>query len=239
MVLVFFAKSQKLSDYKYVLVPQEFGDFKESRAYGLSGLLEKSLKAKKYNVLPEIKTEWPQDALMNPCDVVKADLLEDKSMFRNKIILEFRDCNNNSILTEKAGSGIKEFEPGFQDALKQALVKIPVSNPQLQTLAKSEVNNTLPKTVKINSSDQNKTAQRFSNHNLNVQKIQIDDKQFILVDGNSSVPFATFKTTTKQDVFRVKLASGEFTIGYFENGNIIIEMPKGNDEFSKEVFSSN
>ncbi|WP_185148731.1 hypothetical protein [Chryseobacterium mulctrae] len=58
-----------------------------------------------------------------------------------------------------------------------------------------------------------------------------------MVDGNSSVPFATFKETTKKDVFRVKLGSGESTTGYYENGNLVIEIPKGNDEYSKEVFS--
>ena len=74
---------------------------------------------------------------------------------------------------------------------------------------------------------------------LTLQKIQIADDQFILVDGNSSVPFATFKSTAKKDVYRVKLGTGESTIGYYDNGNIVIEMPKNNGEFSNEIFKAN
>jgi hypothetical protein len=240
LFLIAIVKAQTISDYKYIVIPTEFNDFKENKNYGLSKLLEKSLTAKKYTILPETKSDWPSDALMNPCSILNAELLDDKSMFRNKIILQFKDCSNKIIFLEKGGSMIKEFEPGFQDALKQTLVKIPSSNPKIQTITKTEANNIQEQSKTTNTNSvETKMAQKFSNGKLNLQKIQIDRNQFILVDGNSSVPFATFKVTTKQDVFRVKLSSGESTIGYFENGNIIIEIPKANGDYSKENFVVN
>ncbi len=238
--LIVLIKAQIISDYKYVLIPSEFSDFKENKSYGLSTLLERSLKSKKYIVLSETKSQWPQDALMNPCKIVNADILDDKSMFRNKVILQFKDCNGKVIYSEKGSSTIKEFEPGFQDALKQSLAKISISNPspEIEKLAESK-----PVEETKNGNDvkiaQTPTAQKYKNASLSLQKIQIDSNQFILVDGNSSVPFATFRSTTKQDVFRVKLGSGESTIGYYENGNIVIEIPKNNGDFTKEVFSAN
>ncbi len=235
IILISIAKAQSVSDYKYIAIPSEFNDFKENKSYGLSVILEKTLKSKKYTVLPEAKSSWPAEAQTNPCSILNADVLNDKSMFRNKIILEFKDCNNKVITTEKGSSTIKEFEPGFQDALKIASAKIPVSNPNIQNMAKSEmpVQEQQKPVEPSNVSSQN--ALRFTKGNLTLQKIQIDNAQFILVDGNSSTPFATFKATAKNDVYRVKLGSGESTLGYFENGNIVIEMPKDGD-FVKEIF---
>jgi len=237
-------KSQIVSDYKYVVIPQEFGDFKENRTYGLNTFLERSLKSKKYIVLSETKSQWPQDALLNPCKIVNADILDDKSMFRNKIILQFKDCSNKVVFQEKGSSTIKEFEQGYQDALRLTLIKIPISNPSPETekLAESKSQETA-KTVEQSTakevSTQGSAALKYSNGKTTLQKIKIDDTQFILVAGNSSVPFATFKSTAKKDVFRVKLSSGESTIGYYENGNIVIEMPKSNGEFSNEIFTAN
>lgn len=179
---------------------------------------------------------------MNPCSILNTDLLNDKSMFRNKLILQFKDCNNKVVFNEKGSSMIKEFEPGFQDALKQTLVKIPVSNPTTTVNKITETTFTEPIKKELQGSKeailQTSNVVRYSNGTISVQKIQIDNSQFILVDGNSSVPFATLKSTTKEGVFRVKLGSGESTIGYYENANIVIEMPKANGDYIKEVFAA-
>lgn len=237
IILISIAKAQSVSDYKYIAIPSEFNDFKENKSYGLSVILEKALKSKKYTILPEAKSNWPADAQTNPCSILNADVLNDKSMFRNKVILEFKDCNNKIITTEKGSSTIKEFEPGFQDALKIASAKIPVSNPNIQNMAKSEIPVQEQQKPVETSNVSSQNALRFTKGNLTLQKIQIDNAQFILVDGNSSTPFATFKATAKNDVYRVKLGSGESTLGYFENGNIVIEMPKDGD-FVKEIFTA-
>lgn len=255
IILITLIKAQTVSDYRYISVPSQLTDFKEDRSYGLNMILEKSLKGKKYTILTENKANWPADALSNPCKVLNADILNEKSMFRNKLILQFKDCSSQVVLAEKGNSAIKEFEPGYQDALKQALVKIPVSNPssKIENLADSRPQEIVSsqETIKpqetVKSAEVSKireavsqtSAQRYTKGNLTLQKIQIADDQFILVDGNSSVPFATFKSTAKKDVYRVKLGSGESTIGYYENGNIIIEMPKSNGEFTNEVFQAN
>jgi hypothetical protein len=71
---------------------------------------------------------------------------------------------------------------------------------------------------------------------VSFQKIQISKDQFILVSSSSSVPFATFKNTTKSDVYRVTLENGISTLGYTENGNLVIEIPINDGNYKKEVF---
>lgn len=232
--------AQKVSDYKYVVVPSSLESFKKNN-YGLSAFLTKSLKSKQYIVISENRGQWPEEANVNPCSVLNSDVVNDSNFLRNKVILEFKDCNSKVISSEKGNSSIKEYEEGFKDALSKALVNISISKPVENTTFKQHVQvvkETVQETPKVSEQkSQASKAEKYSNGKLSLQKIQIDASQFILVDGNSSVPFATFKETTKKDVFRVKLGSGESTTGYYENGNLVIEIPKGNDEYSKEVFA--
>lgn len=238
---VMLSYAQKVSDYKYVVVPSAFESFKKDN-YGISAFLTKNLKSKQYTVITENRGQWPEEANANPCSVLNADVINDSGFLRNKIVLEFKDCNSKVISSQKGSSSIKEFQEGFQDALSKALVTIPVSKPiENMNYNKQEayvMEETVKPTPQISEpKSQASKAERYSNGKINLQRIQIDASQFILADGNSSVPFATFKETTKKDVFRVKLASGEATTGYFENGNLVIEIPKNNDEYSKEVFA--
>ncbi|MGU3373293.1 hypothetical protein [Chryseobacterium sp. M5A1_1a] len=233
------AFGQNVSDYKYISIPVKFQTFKNN-SYGLEAYLSKALKNKSYVVLPASIDQWPSEAKDNSCNVLNADVQNDKSLFTNKVILQFKDCNNKIILESKGRSDIKEFEEGFPDALKQALVKVSVSSPTAMRPAQVQTSNATS-TVQSSSSEVStssvSTTGNYSNGKTNLQKIEIDANQFILAKSGSSVPFAVFKTTSKKDVFIVKLADGNTTIGYFENGNVIIDIPQADGRYSKEIFA--
>jgi len=231
------AFAQKISDYKYVAIPEKFETFKED--YGLKNFFTKALSGKKYIILPAIKDNWPAEAKSNFCNVLTADVINDKNLFKNKVIVQFKDCNNNMILESKGGSKIKEFEEGLQDALKEAMIKIPVSNPVAPLPASNNIaQRTSSETAVSSTSTTNPEASNYSNGKLDLQKIQLDPNQFILAKFGSSVPFAVFKTTSKNSVFLVKLSDGSTTIGYFENGNIVIDVPQTDGKSAKEVFAA-
>ena len=253
---VLFAMSifaQNVSDFKYVMIPGTFKDVKTNR-YDLNATLELKLKQKKYNVLFENQKSWPKDAVENPCSVLKAELVDPSNMFKNKILVQFFDCNGKEISSLEGKSSIKEFEPGMRDALENAAKNLAISNPVEQKISTQTVTtSTIEKTETIaepkptqvlvsqNSSTENsnKSADKtevYSNGTLSLNKIFLGDGEFILVNPQSSVPFATFKPTSKSDTFRVKLSDGSQTIGYFENGKLIVEMPLSNGNFKNEVF---
>ncbi|PQA92592.1 hypothetical protein B0A69_14075 [Chryseobacterium shigense] len=227
---------QKVSDYKYISVPEKFKDF-DKESYGLETALVKGLTNKKYTVFNG--KDWPAEVKDNPCSVLYANVLDNSSFLKNKVLIEVKDCNEKVVFSSKGSSSIKEYKEGFQDALKQAVIAVPVSYPveivqtepaPVQSVSKNETSSSAP----VSES----TSGKYTNGKLNLQKIQVDTNQFILADSGSSVPFAVFKTSSKKDVFRVKLADGTYTIGYFENGNIVIDIPQSNGGFVKEVFSS-
>ncbi|EFK37118.1 hypothetical protein HMPREF0204_10964 [Chryseobacterium gleum ATCC 35910] len=231
------AFAQKVSDYKYVAIPEKFETFKED--YGLKNFFTKALSGKKYIILPAIKDNWPAEAKSNFCNVVTADVINDKNLFKNKVIVQFKDCNNNMILESKGGSKIKEFEEGLQDALKEAMIKVPVANPVALLPASDNIaQRTSLETAVSSTSTINPEVSNYSNGKLDLQKIQLDLNQFILAKSGSSVPFAVFKATSKNSVFLVKLSDGSTTIGYFENGNIVIDIPQADGKYAKEVFAA-
>ncbi|MFY7816577.1 MAG: hypothetical protein ACOVRK_15460 [Chryseobacterium taeanense] len=233
------AFGQKVSDYKYISLPAKFETFKED--FGLADLLTKTLRSKNYTVIPSDKLQWPEEAKANQCNVLIANVLNDSGFLRNKVLLQFKDCNDKVISSTKGASSIKDFKEGYQDALKQTFVSLSPANPITRPIiAQANVQET---EVTAQPVDNNRTsvpvdnsAVRFSNGKIDLQKVQIDNTQFILINSNSSSPFATFKTTTKSDVFRVKLQNGESTLGYYENGNIVIEIPQQNGEYAKEIL---
>jgi hypothetical protein len=240
MLAVTAVFGQKVSDYKYISIPQTFKDF-EKESYGLDDSLAKALKSKGYTVVQEGKSQWPSEIEKSSCSFATGNILNKSSFLRNKVELEFKDCNGKVLFSSKGSSNIKEYKEGYQDALKLSLVSLPASNPvaTLQVIKESPKENVVTKSEESSSAPvtENKSG-KYTNGKVNLQKIQVDTNQFILADGGSSVPFAVFKTTSKRDVFRVKLSDGTYTIGYYENGNIVIDIPQSNGEFSKEVFSA-
>ncbi|MEZ7527936.1 hypothetical protein [Cloacibacterium normanense] len=252
-LLFFFSLSmlfgQNITDYEYIYVPKKFKDF-EANEYNLNTLLKKSLEAKIYKVIQDDIVNWPLELRQNPCKVLNADLLNDSNMFRNRVKLQFSNCEKNVIFETKGSSMIKDFELGYQDAMNISLKNLQNSQPKeievlVKPTEKTVVETVVEKPVQAVVASSNsatpevaKKAESYSNGAMSFQKIQISKDQFILVSSSSSVPFATFKNTTKSDVYRVTLENGTSTLGYTENGNLVIEIPTSDGNYKKEVFTT-
>lgn len=242
--------AQSVSDFAYAYVPNEFSDFKNDK-YGLTKVLSSELQKKGYHIQKGDMMTLEADA----CQMVYPEILNTSSFLRNKVKIEFRDCNKNLISSYEGTSMEKDFETGFPDALKKAMQKLAASNPKTVSIVNKTANETpKAKEVPVEKITKNadipeqkevvypapaKTSQAevFINKNLNFNKINLSETQFILANPNSSTPFATFRESTKKGVYRVQLADGNSTLGYIENGNLVIEMPVSNGNFQKEVFS--
>ena len=247
----FLLYGQSISDYQYITT--EYSKFKTNR-FGLESLLANELKKKNYTVIPENKNDWNAELQQNPCNILTAEVQNTSSMFRNKVTLNFKDCNDKILFSSEGKSLIKDFEPGMQDALKDALKAIKTSNPTAREWAalketKPTITETLTEkveTIAQNTSvaERSKTtnkntttkAELYSNGSLTLNKIILSNGEFILVNPNNSIPYATFKPSAKKDVFRVQLQDGTTTLGYLEAGKILVEIPNADGSFKTETF---
>lgn len=256
---------QNISDYQYIYVPKKFADFKTDNQYKLNTALASALKAKKYQVLQDDPENWPNALKLEPCKVLTAQVKNNSNMLRNRVILDFSDCKKNEVKAIKATSMEKEFEAGYNDALRQALATVPVSDPKERiemsatsvSSTKSNTSQVLPakeveavvqssspaketKSADYELSSQSTTgAEMFTLNNENFQKVKIGNGGFILVSPKSSVPFATFQPSAKEGVYRVSLNDGSMTLGYQEKENLVIEMPNSNGTFTNLIFIKN
>lgn len=255
LLLITFFYGQQVSDYQYIYIPEKFND-QDVNKYGLNDLLQLKLKQKKFTVITESKENWPAELLQNPCQILTADLLNTSNMFKNKLKVEFKNCNNKTIGSVDGISSIKEFEPGMREALEVAAKKIPASAPVEKsiTLQKEETPNqveivkkdspVVAETKKAQVVPAPKTeatasqkAEVYSNGSLTLTKILLTNGEFILVNPNNSVPYATFKPSTKKEVYRVQLENGTSTLGYLEDGKIVVELDNSDGSFRKEIFT--
>ena len=237
--------SQNISDYSFVYIAGRTGDF-EANKYGLATLLSSNLTGKKYVVISENNDSWPEAPKNNPCGVLKAELVDASTFLKNKLQINFKDCSGKTVASYEAKTNIKEFQPGFIDALNTATKTLPASNPvQLAVTTRTELpKQTAARGPELGKSSQSQNsgtkseskAQTFSNGTLNLNRIYISDNQFILVNPKNSTPYAIFKASTKKDVYRVQLQDGTQTLGYIEDGAIIIELPNADGSYRKEVF---
>lgn len=245
-ILFAAAYSQNISNYEYVSIAAKTGNF-ESAKYGLNGILNSKLKAGKYEIVGESSESWPDAAKKNPCGVLKAEIEDTSSFLKNKVQVNFKDCSGKTLASFEGKSNIKEYEPGFKDALNMALKNLPASNPvklavitenpKHTVAAEAEpVKPTAAQTQNNTIKTENK-AEIFSNGKMMLNRIFISDSQFILANPNNSTPYAIFKESTKKEVYRVQLQDGTQTLGYLEDGNIVIEVAHNDGSFKKEIYS--
>lgn len=254
LLFITYFFGQQVSDYQYISVPEKFSD-NDVNKYGLNEILQLKLKQKKYTVLAPNSENWPVELAPNSCEVLTANLVNTSNMFKNRLMIEFKDCQNKSLLVLEGKSSIKEFEPGMRAALEDAGKNLPISIPvERQSAAIPKENNNadlLKKEVVLvtekstaqvvpapkTQATADQKAEVYSNGSVTFNRIFLANGEFILVNPNNSVPYATFKPSTKKEVYRVQLADGTATLGYLEDGNIVVELANSEGSFRKEIFS--
>lgn len=233
-----FANAQEIKDYKYVHVPDALSSFGENQ-YQLNTRLSFYLGKKNYHILKDDKSVWPAETLNDPCTIVRADLVKAKSLTTNKLNINFIDCKNQIINTFEGVSSIKDFDKGYQEALKKALEKIQISVPTVKS--------TKPIEAKQSNSQQIKeekvvyvpaaTTTKAVVNNLvtdgknNYQIIELQNGSFMLMNENGTQVVAKFEKAIKPGVYRVAVTDGTASyssIGYNNDNSISYEVLENN-----------
>lgn len=219
LFLFIYSFGQNISGYKNIFIPKQFVN-ENSNKFGLNDLLTKNLKVKKYNIT--------DDASDFTCEMLKAEIEDISSSFKNKVKIDFKDCNNRTIASFEGKSNIKDFEPGMQDALKQALVIVPSSIPKISTRETTA--------EYLGKQDETDKIAVYKNNQKVFKKIKISSGRFILVNMENESIYATFSNSFKKEVFRVEMQNGAKTIGFQENNNLFIEVPFDDGRYRLEEF---
>jgi hypothetical protein len=125
IIVSLFAFSQQ--QYKYIIIPVQFSEIGEDlNPYGVSTALQKVLNEKTLAHAfhaPDMDEEY--------CDALTVNLVPVKSMFKNILKVELKDCRNQVIWSREGTGRSKEFRKGYAEAIADALSElddIPVNN---------------------------------------------------------------------------------------------------------------
>lgn len=244
LILISFSalNAQQISDYKYIIVPQKFSDFKENQYY-LNTYLKNLLERKDYQILSENSQEWPAEVQQNPCQAVRADLEKGKSLLSNKIELTFFDCQQKAIVSVEGISSIKEYDKGYQEAVKLAAKNIQNQNPSavITQVQKTEIPVEIVKApeVKPTETKVNSNGNTYSNGDITLTKSDLADGSFYLINEKNAQIYAQFFPSSKQGIYKVKVmdTKGNYeTIGYFDGNNVEIEQTSADNKSSLIQF---
>lgn len=227
--------AQQISDYKYIVIPETFTDFKTNQ-YSLNTYLKNLLERKDYQILSENVQEWPAEAQQNTCSVLKADLRKEKSFLKNKLEVIFTDCQQKTISSLEGSSSIKEYDKGYQEAVKLAIQNVKTqSAKQIEQIQRTEIPVEIVKyeEPKANTSIQKSGSNTYSNGEIKLTKSDLADGSFFLINESNSQIYAQFFPTSKNGVYRVKVtdAKGNYeTIGFFDGNIVEIEINSHNNQ---------
>lgn len=114
-----FAQSD-LNNYKYVIVPKKFDFLKEENQYRLNSLAKFLFKKYGFEALME-GSDYPEDMSVNRCKALKSDVIKDSGLFKTKLTIELKDCNDRVVYTSSMGeSREKEYTRAYNEALRNA-----------------------------------------------------------------------------------------------------------------------
>ncbi|MFV9550083.1 hypothetical protein [Algibacter sp. PT7-4] len=117
-----------INNYKYVIVPEKFDFLKNKDQYQLNSLAEFLFNKHGFIAVME-GTEYPEDLLSNRCLSLKSNVLKGSGMFKTKLTVELKDCNDRVIYTTAEGeSREKEYKTAYNLALRDAFKSIEALN---------------------------------------------------------------------------------------------------------------
>ncbi|MGK0253973.1 MAG: putative Zn finger protein [Mariniflexile sp.] len=122
-----FAQSN-LNNYKYVIVPSKYDFLKDKDEYQLNSLTKFLFEKYGFDALIEGE-KYPEDLIRNRCLALKSDLIKDSGMFKTKLAVELKDCNDQVVFTSLLGeSREKEYSKAYNEALRNAFKSIETLN---------------------------------------------------------------------------------------------------------------
>ncbi len=127
VVTTIFSQSN-LNDYKYVIVPNKFDFLKEKDQYQLNSLAQFLFNKYGFEALMEGDT-YPEDLIRNRCLALRSDATKEPGMFKTKLGIELKDCNDRVVYTSQLGvSREKDYAKAYVEALRAAFKSIEMLN---------------------------------------------------------------------------------------------------------------
>lgn len=117
-------QAQDLNSYQYVIIPSEFDFQKGTNQFQLNELLKFLFEKEGFEAFLD-NEPIPSEFSSNACKGMRARVRNESGLFRTRLYIELKDCNNNEVFVSREGvSREKDFEKAYQEAIRAAFESI-------------------------------------------------------------------------------------------------------------------
>lgn len=208
-----FSQNTNLSDYSYVVIPEQFDFLKGRDMYQMNSMSKFYFDKSGFNAY--LADSAPN---ANRCDGLYANVEELNSILGTKLQIVLKDCNDNEIYRSQEGkSKYKEYDKTYQDALRKAFNSVEamgVNQKDLVLLTDSSNSTAVSKQTNINSEEPELTKPKVSR----VSGILLPDAKFSNYSNNGKT-FLLRKTTEGYSLYEESASSED---GLLLKGKIIV-----------------
>ena len=233
MTISLTSQIKKMSDFKYIIVPNKFDFLKNSNQYQTSSLTKFLLQKKGFHVFLSTDS-LPIDLLQNRCLALTA-IVSDASgvlIVKNKIVLQ--DCFGTLVYASKFGkSKEKEYKKAYHEAIRKAYATMTdlkfVYEPDREVDEKKEIPLITPSEATKATPEKALISNQIQKDFVEIETLsaQVKNNGFQLVNTKPEVVFQLLQTNLKE-VFILKGSNGIFykkgtrwIAEYYENSQLI------------------
>lgn len=233
MTISLTSQTKKMSDFKYIIVPNKFDFLKKSNQYQTSSLTKFLLQKKGFHVFLSTDS-LPVDLLQNRCLALTA-IVSDASgvlIVKNKIALQ--DCFGTLVYASKFGkSKEKEYKKAYHEAIRKAYATMTdlkfVYEPDREVDEKKEIPLITPSEATKATPEKALISNQIQKDFVEIETLsaQVKNNGFQLVNTIPEVVFQLLQTNLKE-VFILKGSNGIFykkgtrwIAEYYENSQLI------------------
>lgn len=212
-----------LNEYKYILVKKQFSFLKNENEYRLNSLAK--FLFNKYGFTTFMEGDaYPSDFFDDRCSALKADIIEEKGLFKTKLKTVLINCNDQVIYTSNVGeSREKEFKKAYNEAVRNSFksieklnYKYTPNNNQVTATKKTVIKNEVAKKEieelkeEIQMLKKQKEDNAIKNVEPKLNSIETVTKEVIRVDND----LVTTPNTTSLKTVYSALYAQETSTGY-------------------------
>ncbi|MEW4922995.1 hypothetical protein [Algibacter sp. 2305UL17-15] len=208
-----------LNNYKYVIVPKKFDFLKSENEHRLNELAQFLFNKYGFTALME-GGDYPEDLQVNRCLALRSDVFKESGMFKTKLNVQLKDCNDRIVYTSQVGeSREKDYKTAYNIALRQAFESFETLN------YKYEPSEIMVITTQKVGEAKNETSQEIEKlkeeiQSLKKQKEVAQVKEPVVVKDVKSVPVRKVKTAVAEVAI---VSSGVLYAQAIENGFQLVD----------------
>lgn len=207
------SQNTNLSDYSYVVVPEQFDFLKGRDQFQINTMTQ--FYFEKYGFNAYMAESAPN---ANRCDGLFANVEKLSTILGTKLQIVLKDCNENEVYRSQEGkSKYKEFDKTYQDALRKAFISLKALNIKQKDvvfLSNSSNNAVVSKETKTNTNMEELTKPKVSRVSGNL----LPDAKFSNYS-NSGKTYLLRKTTEGYSLYEESASAAD---GLLLKGKIIV-----------------